>query len=86
MLLKFDGLDVLDTDVDWAGADGSTDKDVGPLPQIEENQDSDVQDEKTRYDNTFGEFREKLVEHFMYKARHRELAWTYTSRPTRTSN
>ena len=84
MLLKLDGLDALEAGVNWAGADGSTDKDVGPMPEMDIHQESGVKDQRTRYDKMFGEFRGKLVEHFIYKAERRQLAWTYTSSSSQT--
>ena len=77
MLLVFDGLDVLETGVDWAGADGSTDKDVRPLPSETSTSGVGQSAETVEVDSTFVAFRDQLEGHFIYKANRRELCWMY---------
>lgn len=60
MLLSFDGLDKLEEDVDWKGAGGSTDKDVGPLPEDTTTTGEGGGEEKVELKATIATFRNAL--------------------------
>lgn len=72
MLLQFDGLDVLEKDVDWEGADGDADDTTAEF--LPEEKTDDVTEDVPE-DVSFTKLRDELVEHFTYKKRRGELAW-----------
>lgn len=64
------------TGVDWAGADWSTGRDVGPLPDVQANMGSGMNHEPDRYDIIFGELMDRHVVHFICNQGCRQLEWT----------
>lgn len=61
MLLRFEVLNATEAGVDLAGADGSTDEDDGPFPEVLGNMGSGINHEPARCDRIFGELMCKLA-------------------------
>lgn len=77
MLHAYDGLDVLEADVDWAGADGRHDpwerhplEDASRLSGV-----SAGAGERVEIEAGHALLKRQLVTHFSYRAKHKQLCW-----------
>ena len=71
MLLRFDGLDKLEKDMDWTGKDGMADERTGVFPPEtcvgNMSQGSNAA--------SFHEFRKQLVDHFTFENKGGRISW-----------
>lgn len=71
MLLRFDGLDKLEKDMDWTGKDGMADERTGVFPPVtgvgNMSQGSNAA--------SFHEFRKQLVDHFTFENKGGRISW-----------
>ena len=78
MLHAFDGLDVLEADVDWVGPDGLHDPwTADPLTDVSTvGARGDVgSDEKVEVESMHDDLKKKLMTSFAYRSKHKYIVW-----------